>query len=104
MSRVHDAMRLAGQMPGLDIPAAPPTPLAPVMPAPPVAAYQNGKRQNGTAPAPPAPMTLNLPSLIGKFEEHPFNPAPESHLIDLHRPMETPSEEFRSLRTKINYM
>jgi len=49
-------------------------------------------------------MTLNLPSLMGKFDEHPFNPAPESHLIDLHRPMETPSEEFRSLRTKLNYM
>jgi len=49
-------------------------------------------------------LTLNLPSLVAKFEEHPFNPAPESHLIDLHRPMETPSEEFRSLRTKLNYM
>jgi 23S rRNA pseudouridine2605 synthase len=47
---------------------------------------------------------LNLPSLLSKLEEHPFNPAPESHLIDLHRPMETPSEEFRSLRTKLNYM
>jgi receptor protein-tyrosine kinase len=49
-------------------------------------------------------MTLNLPALASKFEEHPFNPAPESHLIDLHRPMETPSEEFRSLRTKLNHM
>ncbi|MBI1791831.1 MAG: CpsD/CapB family tyrosine-protein kinase [Acidobacteria bacterium] len=38
------------------------------------------------------------------MQEVPFNPAPESHLIDLHRPMETPSEEFRSLRTKINHM
>jgi protein-tyrosine kinase len=49
-------------------------------------------------------MTLNLPSLLSLLEEHPFNPAPESHLIDLHRPMETPSEEFRSLRTKLNHM
>lgn len=51
-----------------------------------------------------ASLGLNLPSLLDKFEEVSFNPAPESHLIDLHRPMQTPSEEFRSLRTKLNHM
>jgi capsular exopolysaccharide synthesis family protein len=56
------------------------------------------------AEADPKMLSLNLPALLGKLEEYPFNPAPESHLIDLHRPMETPSEEFRSLRTKLNYM
>lgn len=93
MSRVHDAMRLAGQMPGGDVPVAAPN----IIPG-------NGTPHNGTALAESQVLTLNLPSLAGKFEEHPFNPAPESHLIDLHRPMETPSEEFRSLRTKLNYM
>src|SRR5713101_7395696 len=96
MSRVHDAMRRAGQMPEGDITSV----AEPVPPAP----EPNGKIRNGAAVAEPARSTLNLPALVSKFEEHPFNPAPESHLIDLHRPMETPSEEFRSLRTKLNYM
>src|SRR5258708_7007379 len=96
MSRVHDAMRRAGQMPEGDMTAdLPPLPEG------------GGRTRNGASAATvaePERMTLNLPSLLSKFEEHPFNPAPESHLIDLHRPMETPSEEFRSLRTKLNYM
>jgi protein-tyrosine kinase len=86
-------MRRAGQMPEGDIESS--APLAP--PA-------NGSRRNAAAVAEAAVMTLNLPAIVAKVEEHPFNPAPESHLIDLHRPMETPSEEFRSLRTKLNYM
>jgi receptor protein-tyrosine kinase len=85
-------MRRAGQMPEGEIPVVDPVPVS------------NGKVRNGAALAEGPAMTLNLPSLMSKFEEHPFNPAPESHLIDLHRPMETPSEEFRSLRTKLNYM
>jgi len=96
MSRVHDAMRRAGQMPEGDITSV----AEPVPPAP----EANGKFRNGAAAVAAHPTTLNLPSLMAKLEEHPFNPAPESHLIDLHRPMETPSEEFRSLRTKLNYM
>src|SRR5579859_519051 len=93
MSRVHDAMRRAGQSPEAEIQRADPFSLP-----------LKGKPGNGVAVAEPPSGTLNLPSVIGKLEEHPFNPAPESHLIDLHRPMETPSEEFRSLRTKLNYM
>src|SRR5260370_17389908 len=93
MSRVHDAMRRAGQVPEGDIVSAVPPDVVP-----------NGKTRNGAAVAEPERLTLNLPSLVSKFEEHPFNPAPESHLIDLHRPMETPSEEFPSLLTNLNYM
>jgi capsular exopolysaccharide synthesis family protein len=96
MSRVHDAMRRAGQMPEGDITSV----AEPVPPAP----EANGQFRNGVAAVAAHPTSLNLPSLLSKLEEHPFNPAPESHLIDLHRPMETPSEEFRSLRTKLNYM
>jgi capsular exopolysaccharide synthesis family protein len=96
MSRVHDAMRRAGQMPEGDMTSVP----APDLPAP----EANGKFRNGVAGVAAHPTILNLPALLTKLEEHPFNPAPESHLIDLNRPMETPSEEFRSLRTKLNYM
>jgi capsular exopolysaccharide synthesis family protein len=86
-------MRRAGQMPEGDIAS----PTSPVL-------EENGKFRNGVAAVESHPSGLNLPSIVTKCEEHPFNPAPESHLIDLHRPMETPSEEFRSLRTKLNYM
>ena len=82
-------MRRAGQTPEREI-----------VPTVPPEAVPNGKIRNGAAVAEPARSTLNLPALVSKFDEHPFNPAPESHLIDLHRPMETPSEEFRSLRTR----
>jgi len=86
MSRVHDALRRAGQLPNVTTPEEAP-------------AAGNGR---GSAEAGPA--TLDLTGFLEKLEEVPFTPAPESHLIDLHRPMETPSEEFRSLRTKLNHM
>src|SRR2546428_14091850 len=89
MSRVHDALRRAGNVPDFtEIPSSTPSP----------------------PPAASVPVTqtvipsLNLTAILSQIDEIPFNPAPESHLIDLHRPMETPSEEFRSLRTKLNHM
>jgi receptor protein-tyrosine kinase len=33
-----------------------------------------------------------------------FRPAPESHLLDLHASHETPAEEFRTLRTRLNHL
>jgi receptor protein-tyrosine kinase len=33
-----------------------------------------------------------------------YSPAPESHLLDLTRPHETPAEEFRTLRTRLNHL
>ena len=48
---------------------------------------------------------LNLqPSLLRSVEVIPFNPAPESHLLDLNRSHETPAEEFRTLRTRLNHL
>jgi protein-tyrosine kinase len=100
MSRVHDALRRAGQagqggQPGQTGQAEP----ARLNPAPPP---QNGK------PIPQmAETSQTLPietRLLEQIEEVPFNPAPESHLIDLTHPQETPSEEFRSLRTKLNHL
>lgn len=96
MSRVHDALRRAGQLSPLDTGAA-------ASPAPPRAAL-NPSPVNGGGTLAPAATILEIDGLLDRIEETPFNPAPESHLIDLHRPMETPSEEFRSLRTKLNHM
>jgi receptor protein-tyrosine kinase len=87
MSRVHDALRKAGQLPDVDAPAFTPR--------------MRGAGMDGGVVVSPA---AALAGLLEKIQEAPFNPAPESHLIDLHRPMETPSEEFRSLRTKLNHM
>jgi len=34
----------------------------------------------------------------------PYRPAPESHLLDLENALETPAEEFRTLRTRLNHL
>ena len=34
----------------------------------------------------------------------PYRPAPESHLLDLENSLETPAEEFRTLRTRLNHL
>jgi receptor protein-tyrosine kinase len=34
----------------------------------------------------------------------PFSPAPESHLLNLNQSHETPAEEFRTLRTRLNHL
>ncbi|HWR52234.1 MAG TPA: CpsD/CapB family tyrosine-protein kinase [Bryobacteraceae bacterium] len=100
MSRVHDALRRAEQLgkpqpqaPAPDgvRPVAPPrasVPVEPVMPA----------SQPATAVA---DLTGGFLDLV---QEVPFSPAPEALLIDHARPQEAPSEEFRSLRTRLNHL
>jgi protein-tyrosine kinase len=101
MSRVHDALRKAGQALNTD-PAAAASPPGLNTPGLNTPGANNGPAgSNGGLDGSAA---VDLSGLLEQIEEIPFNPAPESHLIDLHRPMETPSEEFRSLRTKLNHM
>jgi protein-tyrosine kinase len=60
-----------------------------------------------TLDAPQMPINEIVPQLAGLLErvqELPFNPAPEAHLIDAARPHEAPTEEFRTLRTRLNHM
>jgi protein-tyrosine kinase len=51
---------------------------------------------------------LPVPSLTDDLASRapcvPYSPAPESHLLDLTRPHETPAEEFRTLRTRLNHL
>ena len=111
MSRVHDALRRAemgGMRPGEE-PAAPvdvmpvDTPVnMPVKPdlRPPPELPVNGKAWSGSAP-----MRLNLHAdMLGEVRVVPFSPAPESHLLDLNNSHETPAEEFRTLRTRLNHL
>ena len=96
MSRVHDALRRAeqgallnGEAPAEVRTEAPRTPeFLPV---------------NRGGPASPARSTLD-PAALRDVETVAFNPAPESHLLDLNTSHETPAEEFRTLRTRLNHL
>ena len=86
MSRVHDALRRAEQTgaPQAASQTAPPTPSA-----------------GAVRPAPsPAGYALSLDAV----QEVTFAPAHEALLIDASRPQDSPSEEFRSLRTRLNHL
>lgn len=52
--------------------------------------------------APPA--RLEPEGLLADAVTVAFQPAPESHLLDLERSHETPAEEFRTLRTRLNHL
>ena len=53
----------------------------------------------------PTPVRLNIhPGMLGDAPLVPFNPAPESHLLDLNNSHDTPAEEFRTLRTRLNHL
>jgi receptor protein-tyrosine kinase len=48
---------------------------------------------------------LNLhPAMLEEVTVTAFQPAPESHLLDLNNSHETPAEEFRTLRTRMNHL
>ncbi|MBY0507868.1 MAG: CpsD/CapB family tyrosine-protein kinase [Bryobacteraceae bacterium] len=90
MSRVHDALRRAEQAGSFN-----PTALAP----------PDGTRRSVMMDTTlSAEQTSMLAGLLEKVQEVPFNPAPEAHLIDAARPHEAPTEEFRTLRTRLNHM
>ena len=91
MSRVHDALRRAemGESPidNLSTPQEVPLEFLPV--------------NMGAAPT----VRLNLqPGILSNVEVVKFDPAPESHLLDLNNSHETPAEEFRTLRTRLNHL
>jgi protein-tyrosine kinase len=114
MSRVHDALRRAEQG-GLPAEAEPP------VPPPPPAAAAAEPPPNGHGPAAPEPpanghvpangsgavTTLARVSLragiLGEVRIVPYQPALESHLLDLDNSV-TPAEEFRTLRTRLNHL
>ncbi len=97
MSRVHDALRRAEQ--GSPFPDGD-------SPAPQVGEIRGPDYLpvNGSG-AVIATSRLNLtPSILAEVSIVPFQPAPESHLLDLNNSHETPAEEFRTLRTRLNHL
>jgi receptor protein-tyrosine kinase len=95
MSRVHDALRRAGGPPPVSShPAATATPagqfgLGDIPQRPAVTSYATGGLLSG---------------LLERVQETPWNPNIESHIIDADRPGEAPTEEFRTLRTRLNHI
>jgi protein-tyrosine kinase len=102
MSRVNDALRRSEgetpshweQQPG---PASPPRESA--------LAPGNGGPLNGTngTASRPARAALHR-EMLHLAKALPYQPAPESHLLDLENSLETPAEEFRTLRTRLNHL
>lgn len=89
MSRVHDALRKSGVLTPENLPQfTRPSGFTP----------RAGSMRSTEVVVP------SFQSFLEKVQEIPFNPAPEAHLIDASRPHEAPSEEFRTLRTRLNHL
>jgi protein-tyrosine kinase len=78
MSRVHDALRRAEQS-------------------------GDGRVRPGRS-AGRAPVSKMFQDLLQEIQEVPYNPSPDSYLIDPNRPHDAHSEEFRTLRTRLNHL
>lgn len=62
-------------------------------------------RINNAAGAAAPPVRLNIhPDMLLEAPVVRFTPAAESHLLDLNNSHETPAEEFRTLRTRLNHL
>ncbi|HXN46806.1 MAG TPA: CpsD/CapB family tyrosine-protein kinase [Bryobacteraceae bacterium] len=86
MSRVHDALRRAEQAGN------------------PQAASQNPPSAPPAGAGRPAPTPATHALVLEDVPEVSFSPAHEALLIDASRPQDSPSEEFRSLRTRLNHL
>ncbi len=96
MSRVHDALRRAEQA-GLVGEETPPERAAQSRTPEFAPVYDSAS----TVP----PVRLNIqPGMLANAPLVPFQPAPESHLLNLNNSHETPAEEFRTLRTRLNHL
>lgn len=106
MSRVHDALRRAEQAGVLNLEngagaeqreASAPTQEPEAAPAPERRIVHRAHIEEAV----PGSIT---PGILDSVAEVAFQPAPESHLLDLQRSHETPAEEFRTLRTRLNHL
>ncbi|MGD0666197.1 MAG: CpsD/CapB family tyrosine-protein kinase [Bryobacteraceae bacterium] len=96
MSRVHDALRRAEQ-------GAPMTGEEPVEVRAEAPRMPEFLQVSGSPPAAVTRVSLD-PASLREVETVAFSPAPESHLLDLNTSHETPAEEFRTLRTRLNHL
>ena len=108
MSRVHDALRKAAyENPGT-------AKIVPNRPLPPIdAGNVLVSSIDDSEPQPsPSPATFvdggsdleRLEDILGNAQTIPFTPAPDALLVHPSKPKDAPSEEFRSLRTRLNHL
>ncbi len=97
MSRVHDALRRAGH--GFN------------PPQPPAAGTSAATARTGSiatsreeAGSPAVEARPALKGILDDIEEIDFHPLPDSLLVDPKRTHDAPSEEFRTLRTRLNHL
>lgn len=90
MSRVHEALRRAGQEGLLHLSVQPftRTPLLPDV----------------AQAAASSELSSSLDGLLSQIEEVPFHPSLERILVDAANPHEAAAEEFRTLRTRLNHL
>jgi protein-tyrosine kinase len=96
MSRVHEALRRAAQTEARGV-AGPHSAEGPV-PLPDLLSDDS----RGAPGAQPSPAVGG--GMLEGCVEVEYQPAPESHLLGLQSGHETPAEEFRSLRTRLNHL
>jgi protein-tyrosine kinase len=114
VSRVHDALRRAEQLleTGGDEAGGESEPRSLTVPGEAGVAEQQSpidipslaSRSNGLARQESKQLDVDWRNFLSRCKVIPFRPAPETHLIDAERPHEVPSEEFRSLRTRLNHL
>lgn len=122
MSRVHDALRKAAQDDPQPEKRESRIPAPPVQPAAPPEAASASVSSSEASPASlvePQPVRpdyrstalMDSVSDLERLEEFirsapaiPFDPLPESLLINPAKPRATPGEEFRTLRTRLNHL
>jgi receptor protein-tyrosine kinase len=85
MSRVHDALRRAEQ-------------------AGTVTSGPSDPQADASAAAATIDSQLSLEGLLGMVKTIPYNPSPDALVINALHPHEAPTEEFRTLRTRLNHM
>ena len=98
MSRVHDALRRAAQAGTTLVP-----PAAPLSPAATTVADSTPVPER-SATAVIEPQHTPVKGLLELVQTIPFHPAPDALVINPLHPHNAPSEEFRTLRTRLNHM
>ncbi len=81
-----------------------PLPGGPAMMDVPLSNYPSAGGGQGVIRSDARVLDVDWRSFLGRCRVIPFSPAPETHLISNERPHEVPSEEFRSLRTRLNHL
>ena len=103
MSRVHDALRRAETGTAGNEEAA--APAEALEPQPEEHRTPEFLPVGGSAITATPLVRLNIqPELLAEVQVVAFTPAPESHLLDLNNAHESPAEEFRTLRTRLNHL